>query len=195
MAHEQMPVQKKKLPKFLIPLIAAAVACVATVVVFFAVGTGGGSSGGLSGLLPGGLGAGSSSGDGWGTEIYIAGLSGTNIGFHEGLALSVQLDSDGNYKFGYIDKEIEGIIITDGGLTAEEIEFMTLSIKQAREMAMHLETSLDINEVCEELGLAKSSVYEWVKRGWLPKPTKVEKVTSFWTKEDVEKAKKLLQDS
>jgi predicted DNA-binding transcriptional regulator AlpA len=81
-----------------------------------------------------------------------------------------------------------------GNTTAVEIDLMTNSIKKAREMTIDNCNDLDIYGVCEELGLSKPSIYKWIERGWLPKPTKISKNSAFWRKEDVEEAKKYLKD-
>ena len=81
-----------------------------------------------------------------------------------------------------------------GNATAEEINFMNTALKKARDMTVGEENSLDIYDVCEELGLTKSAVYKWVERGWLPKPAKKEKLSSYWSKKDIEEAKKYLKE-
>jgi len=87
-------------------------------------------------------------------------------------------------------KTIQFAINDCGNASDAEVEFMILCLKQARDMNLHKSECFNIDEVCKELQISPSTVYEWMRRGWLHRPTKYEKTYCFWTKKDVEDAKK-----
>jgi len=82
-----------------------------------------------------------------------------------------------------------------GSATAEQIDLMASSIKNAREMMCKNDNTVDVFEACEMLGVSKPTLYNWIHRGWLPKPIKKHETSIFFNKADIEKAKEHLKDT
>ena len=51
-----------------------------------------------------------------------------------------------------------------------------------------------IKEVCEEFGVSRSTVYEWIKNGLLPQPIQITKRCVRFLGEDLEALNKTLRD-
>lgn len=51
---------------------------------------------------------------------------------------------------------------------------------------------LDIEEVCEKLGMSNSAVYRAIRTGVLPKPTKINARVARWPESQIDRAMKKL---
>jgi len=80
------------------------------------------------------------------------------------------------------------------GMCSEQIDLISQEIIMLRNIMTSNDGTVDVFEACEILGVSKPTIYNWISRGWLPKPIKKHETSLFFNKSDIEKAKAHLKE-
>jgi len=80
------------------------------------------------------------------------------------------------------------------GICNDQIDLISQEIVMLRNIMTSNDNTVDAFEACEILGISKPTLYNWIHRGWLPKPIKKHETSIYFYREDIEKAKEHLKD-